>query len=74
MFKFCFIASFLLMTGCSSSLIESNQNKPYNRAQICEETSRQLAFYNPDNHRHKKMTKKQYDQIVDTYILNGCDK
>jgi hypothetical protein len=74
MIKYCLFAAFLLTVGCSSLNIGTPKEKPYNRERICEETSRQLAFANTSAHKRKKLSKEKHDQLVNRYMLNGCDK
>lgn len=67
---FSFIAA--LITGCSSLTLPMGQS--YDRENLCNEISRELAFAETNKNYRKRLSQQQYDELVRQYVLNGCDK
>ena len=62
----------VLVAGCSSLTLPMGQS--YDRENLCNEISRELAFVQTNKNYCKRLTQQKYDELVRQYILNGCNK
>lgn len=71
---FLFLMFFSFTAGCTSLNLTEKKEQPYDRERICTETERELAFVSTSKRRRKQLSNVEYRQLVDRYVLNGCDK